>query len=52
MPPPDCRTIPQTAASPSPVPRSGAFVVKNGSKMRACVAASIPAPSSRTVSRT
>ncbi len=40
------RTIPSTAASPSPRPVN--FVVKNGSKMREAVAASIPWPVSET----
>ena len=40
------RMIPTTAASPKPRPRN--FVVKNGSKIRARVASSIPMPVSST----
>ena len=45
-----CFTIPYTTASPSPVPLSGPFVVKNGSKMRSRVSSSIPIPVSLTES--
>ena len=45
-----CVTIPYTAARPSPVPSPAALVVKNGSKARAWVAASMPTPLSRTMS--
>ena len=37
MVPPLCRTMPNTVASPRPVPLPGSLVVKNGSKMRALV---------------
>src|SRR5450759_2193950 len=50
--PPDCRTMPWTVARPSPVPLPTSFVVKNGSKARARMASSIPAPLSATVSST
>ena len=45
--PPFCAMIPATAAKPSPVPLPIGFVVKNGSKIRALVAASMPLPVSR-----
>ena len=48
MPPPLCFKIPYAVARPSPVPLPAAFVVKNGSKMRACVASSMPTPVSVT----
>ena len=48
---PLCPTIPRTADNPRPVPFPTSFVVKKGSKMRACVAESIPVPVS-TVSMT
>ena len=48
MAPWDCSTIPRTVDSPRPVPRPGALVVKNGSKMRAMVSSLIPEPVSRT----
>ncbi|MGC4000072.1 MAG: hypothetical protein QM767_22600 [Anaeromyxobacter sp.] len=51
-PPPDCFTTPCTVASPSPAPLPGALVVKNGSKTRARVASSMPAPVSVTESVT
>ena len=35
--PPASLTMPYTIDSPSPVPFSGSFVVKNGSKMNGCV---------------
>ncbi len=41
-------TMPCTTERPSPVPSPIALVVKNGSKMRALVAASMPLPLSRT----
>ena len=41
--------MPYTVANPSPVPLPAILVVKNGSKMRDWVAASIPQPVSRTV---
>ena len=44
------RTIPYTVASPRPVPLPSCLVVKNGSKTRARVAASIPTPVSLTES--
>jgi len=50
--PPCCFTIPYTVASPSPVPFPCPFVVKNGSKMCACVSSSIPVPVSLTDSIT
>ena len=49
--PPACATIPNTVARPRPVPWSGPFVVKNGSKTRAFTSAVIPTPVSATVSR-
>ena len=50
--PPLCFTMPYAVLSPSPVPLPVSFVVKNGSKMRACVSSSIPTPVSLTVSST
>ena len=47
--PPWAVTIPCTTASPSPVPMPAGLVVKNGSKTRSSVAASIPLPVSLTV---
>ncbi len=47
-----CFTMPYTVANPRPVPFPCSLVVKNGSKMRACVAASIPIPLSLTTSST
>src|SRR5262249_48846461 len=44
MSPPDCFTIPYAVESPSPVPRPGSFVVKNGSKICAIVSCDIPWP--------
>ena len=41
-----------TVESPSPVPCPTGFVVKNGSKTRARVSSSMPAPSSTTSSTT
>ncbi len=52
MVPPLCVTIPKTVARPSPVPWPSGLVVKNGSKIRSRVAASIPIPVSLTASRT
>jgi hypothetical protein len=52
MPPPLCATMPYTVESPSPVPLPRPFVVKNGSKTRARVAASMPDPVSVTASST
>ena len=49
--PPACSTMPYTVASPRPVPLPTSLVVKNGSKMRARVASSMPTPSSSTVRR-
>ena len=46
------RTMPNTVESPRPVPLPSGLVVKNGSKICACVSASIPDPVSETVSRT
>ncbi len=46
--PPLCCTIPNTVASPSPVPLPAPLVVKNGSKICVRVASSIPEPVSRT----
>jgi len=43
-----CFRIPHTVESPSPVPLPASFVVKNGSKRRDRVAASMPVPSSDT----
>ena len=43
--------MPYTIDRPSPVPRPTAFVVKNGSKMRAWVCASMPMPVSVTANR-
>ena len=37
-------TMSWASDSPSPVPSPVGLVVKNGSKMRACVAASMPVP--------
>ena len=48
--PPLCLTMPYTVARPSPVPLPGSLVVKNGSKMRARVASSMPVPVSVTAS--
>ena len=46
---PPCRvTMPQTTASPSPLP-CGPFVVKKGSKTRRAVSGGMPTPVSRTV---
>ncbi len=45
-------TMPYTIESPNPVPFPFSLVVKKGSKMRACVAASIPKPLSDTANRT
>ena len=45
-------TMPKTVASPSPVPRPGGFVVKNGSKTRVRTASSMPCPLSVTFSVT
>ena len=52
MNPPDCFTIPYTVARPRPVPFPTSLVVKNGSKMRAWVTASMPIPVSDTASIT
>ena len=52
MHPPLCLTMPKTVARPSPVPLPAPLVVKNGSKMRAFVASSIPVPVSVTPSMT
>ena len=49
--PPLCLTMPYVVARPSPVPWPTGFVVKNGSKIRACVASSMPVPVSLTVIR-
>ena len=49
--PPAPDTKPYTMGRPRPVPFPGALVVKNGSKMRACVAGSMPLPVSITSSR-
>ena len=38
------RTMSSVVERPRPVPKPGGLVVKNGSKIRARVAASIPAP--------
>jgi hypothetical protein len=46
--PPSCLVMPNTVVIPSPVPSPTSFVVKKGSKIRARVAASIPAPVSLT----
>ena len=51
MKPPLCFTMPYTVARPRPVPLPTPFVVKNGSKMRAFVSASMPRPVSRIVER-
>ncbi len=48
MKPPLCLTMPYTVASPSPVPFPTSLVVKNGSKIWARVAASMPCPLSVT----
>ena len=48
--PPALVTVVCTMARPSPVPSPAALVVKNGSKIRSCTAASMPQPVSRTVS--
>ncbi|MCY1534850.1 hypothetical protein D9M68_702340 [compost metagenome] len=50
--PPCACTMPSTTGSPSPVPLPTALVVKKGSKMRLRVAASMPQPSSDTMTRT
>ena len=47
--PPCSRTMSNAIESPSPVPRSGPLVVKNGSKMRWRSASGTPGPSSRTL---
>ena len=52
MKPPACCTIPYTVARPSPVPLPGSLVVKNGSKILALVASSMPTPVSLTASIT
>ena len=44
--------MPYTVERPSPVPRPVSFVVKNGSKTRSRVAASMPTPVSVTATRT
>ena len=51
-PPPLCFTMPNTVDRPRPVPLPCSFVLKNGSKMRARGAASIPTPVSVSASRT
>jgi hypothetical protein len=48
--PPLCLTIPCTVARPRPVPEPIGFVVKNGSKTRSRVMASMPTPVSLTAS--
>ena len=50
--PPDWLTIPYAVDRPRPVPLPCAFVVKNGSKIRARVASSIPTPVSLTTMAT
>jgi hypothetical protein len=50
--PPLRSTMPSTVDKPRPVPDSSALVVKNGSKIRSRVAASIPHPLSLTSSDT
>ena len=50
--PPDCVTMPYAVDKPRPVPLPATLVVKNGSKMRARVAASMPEPVSLTDSTT
>ncbi len=45
-------TIPKTEESPNPVALPVFLVVKNGSKIRACVWASMPIPGSATVMHT
>ena len=50
--PPLCWAIRRTVASPRPVPEPGAFVVKNGSKIRARIATSMPLPVSVTATAT
>ena len=52
MVPPLCFTMPYTVDKPRPVPLPDSFVVKNGSKIRATVAGSIPPPVSRNDSLT
>ncbi len=47
-----CLTIPYTVESPRPVPLPTSLVVKNGSKMRACVSSSMPTPVSLTANIT
>ena len=47
-----CFTMPYTVARPSPVPLPGPFVVKNGSKIRACTSGVMPVPVSDTDSDT
>ena len=49
--PPACCTMPKTVARPRPVPLSGPFVVKNGSKSRAFTSSVMPVPVSVIVSR-
>jgi hypothetical protein len=48
--PPWATTMPWTIDKPTPVPSPTGLVVKKGSKMRACVASSMPPPASRTAS--
>ena len=48
--PPAARTMSSVVERPSPVPKPGGLVVKKGSKMRAWVMSSIPAPVSLTES--
>ena len=48
MKPPICFTVPYTIARPSPVPLPAGFVVKNGWKICALVASSMPWPVSLT----
>ena len=50
MKPPACFTMPYTVARPRPVPLPVSLVVKNGSKIRALVASSMPQPVSVTAS--
>jgi hypothetical protein len=52
MAPPASATMAYTNDRPRPVPRPTSLVVKNGSKMRESVAASMPDPLSSTVRRT
>ena len=48
----DCSTKPNTMLSPSPVPRPGALVEKNGSNTRPRMSSLIPVPVSDTDTRT